>query len=71
MSLFSERLKQKRIEFEYSQKELAKKADIVERVYQSYEYGKVIPKLDAAVRLANALECSLDWLSGRDNINTQ
>lgn len=45
-----------------TQAQLAELCDMSERGYQKVEYGEVIPNLETAGRIANALEISLDAL---------
>jgi len=58
---FSSRLKELREKFKYSQDGLAKKIGVSKTSIQNYESGK-IPKGDHIIKLAKALDCSLDWL---------
>ena len=43
-----------------SQKEVAEKAKICIRNYQNYEYGKALPKVEIALKLAEILEKSVE-----------
>lgn len=61
---FSERLKETRLSRELTQKQLAEQAQMAVTSYSSYEKGAKKPPLDAAFRLAQALNVSLDWLCG-------
>ncbi len=73
MNIFSERLKNLRKLNKRTQKQVSIKTAITERVYQSYEYGKVIPTATALIALANYFNVSIDYLLGRTNnpkINT-
>lgn len=47
-----------------TQQELADKTGISIAQIQRYEKGKSDPTMTAAIALAKALECSLDWLAG-------
>ena len=67
MATFSERLKELRKTNKVTQKQAAIKTQIVERVYQSYEYGKVIPTATALIALADYFNVSIDYLVGRTN----
>lgn len=67
----SNALKRFRKEFKVTQKQAATAANIAERVYQSYEYGKVVPTATILISLANFYDVSLDYLVGRtDNPNS-
>ena len=48
-----------------SQEKLARLADVGTDAVRSWEKGRRTPGLDMAVKLADALECSLDELVGR------
>lgn len=64
-------LKRFRKEFNITQKQAASAAGIAERVYQSYEYGKVIPTANVLISLANTYDVSLDYLVGRSDDPTR
>ncbi len=64
-------LKRFRKEFKVTQKQAASAANVAERVYQSYEYGKVVPTATVLIALADYFDVSLDYLVGRsDNPNS-
>ena len=48
-----------------SQKQAAQYAGVTERVYQQYEYGKSLPSIEIAHKLAENVGISLDYLVGR------
>jgi transcriptional regulator with XRE-family HTH domain len=48
-----------------TQEALARKADVGTDAVRNWEKGRRTPGLDMAVKLADALECSLDELAGR------
>lgn len=64
---FSDALKRFRKERKLTQKQAAQLAGVAERVYQSYEYGKVVPTVTVLIALADALDVSLDYLAGRSD----
>lgn len=68
MNKFAERLKQLRKLNKITQKQIALETTITERVYQSYEYGKVIPTAITLITLADYFNVSLDYLVGRSDI---
>jgi transcriptional regulator with XRE-family HTH domain len=68
MNKFAERLKELRKLNKITQKQVALKTAIAERVYQSYEYGKVIPTATTLITLADYFNVSLDYLVGRSDI---
>jgi transcriptional regulator with XRE-family HTH domain len=60
------RLKKLRQDRGLSQGQLAKLAGIPKGTLLQWEYGLRTPLLDAAVKLADALEVTLDELAGRE-----
>ena len=58
-------LKRFRKEMKITQKQAAQAANISERNYQAYEYGKVIPLSTTLLALADYFNVSLDYLCGR------
>jgi len=65
MSIFSERLIQLRKSKGLSQIAFAKEVGVSPRVYQSYEYGQSEPGMSKLVKIADVLDVSLDYLTGR------
>ena len=63
----SESLKRFRKTKKITQKQAALSAGVSERVYQSYEYGKVIPTVTILISLADFYDVSLDYLVGRSD----
>jgi transcriptional regulator with XRE-family HTH domain len=62
----AERLKRLRKEAGMTQEELARKAGVAFAAYRTWESGKSTPLFDAAVKLADGLEITLDELAGRE-----
>lgn len=58
-------LKRFRKKFSITQKQAAYAANISERNYQDYEYGKVVPTATVLISLADYYNVSLDYLVGR------
>ena len=50
-----------------TQKQAAQDAGVGERLYQSYEYGKVVPSATVLIALADFFDVSLDYLVGRSD----
>lgn len=65
MKIFSERLKQLRKERGLTQKEMAELLGLKLRAYQYYESGEHEPSLDNLVIVADTLQTSIDYLTGR------
>lgn len=62
--MFAERLKNLRKERGYTQKQVAEGANIVEGLYQVYEYGQKKPGHENLIALADFFEVSTDYLLG-------
>lgn len=73
-TLFAKRLKEARKKAGLSQAELAQRCDIAISTLSTYEKATgekgAAPKLDIAVKLADALGVSLDWLCERSSGET-
>jgi transcriptional regulator with XRE-family HTH domain len=61
---FGRRLQRLRQRAGLSQPQLASRADVPVGTIRGWEQGRRVPNLDAAVRLARAIGCSLDELAG-------
>ena len=66
--IFGERLTQVRKRKSLSQAETGKKIGINSEAYGRYERGGVRPTIEMAVKIAQALEVSLDYLTGNSDI---
>lgn len=64
--IFSERLKELRLEKNLSQKEVADLVHVNRVTYTNWERGKREPSFENLVNLADLLEVSLDSLFGRE-----
>lgn len=53
--------------YKITQKQAAEIAGVAERVFQSYEYGKVVPSALVLIALADHFDISLDYLVGRSD----
>ena len=62
---FGERIIQVRKEKDMSQEQLAKLLDTTPTTIGRYERDEVKPSIEMAVKIADALEVSLDFLTGR------
>lgn len=64
MPFDSQRMKARREELGLTQKELAEKVGVPYQRIQDHEYGTSEPKADRLGRMAEALDCSADYLLG-------
>lgn len=65
---FSKRLKELRKEKELTQKELAEKLGVGRTTISEYESGKIVPRQDGLVKLAEILDVTVDYLTGNHEI---
>jgi transcriptional regulator with XRE-family HTH domain len=65
MDIFAERLKELRMQRGLSQVQLAALIDVSPRVYNRWERGGALPRLDFVVKIADILQVTLDELIGR------
>jgi transcriptional regulator with XRE-family HTH domain len=56
------RMKQKRKELGFTQKDVAKEANISDRYYGQIERGECSPSLEVTDKIAKALETSFNWI---------
>ena len=68
MEEFEKRLKQLREDRGLSQTRLAEMVEVTPRVYNRWERGSTIPRLDTLVRIADVLQVTLDELAGRKEL---
>ncbi|GIN90656.1 hypothetical protein J22TS1_17070 [Siminovitchia terrae] len=64
MDIFSERLKDLRIESGYKQDEIAKKLNVTKSAYGYYEQGRNEPSLETLKKIAQTFQVSTDYLLG-------
>ena len=65
---FDKNLSELRKSKKFSQEELAKKAGVHTNVLGRYERGEAKPSIDVALKLADALGVSLDFLVGKSDL---
>ena len=65
MRTISNKLKELRNKYKFTQKEVARKLGIKYQSYQAYELGKTVPNFDNLIKLADLYDVSLDYLVGR------
>ena len=65
MTDFGKHLKEIRISFNYTQKQVASNIGITERNYQRYEANDQRPSFDILISLADFYNVSIDYLVGR------
>lgn len=56
------RLKERRVQLNLTQKQVAERSHLVESTYQRYEYGAVAPSVVVAIQIAKALESTVEEL---------
>ena len=61
---FNERLKQLRQQEGLTQRELAKSIEVGRSTISEYESGKIVPKQEGLLKLANYFNVSVDYLTG-------
>ena len=64
---FSKRLKELRLNNGLTQKELAKAIEVGRTTISEYESGKIVPKQEGLLKLANHFNVSVDYLTGVSN----
>ena len=64
---FSKRLKELRLNNGLTQKELAKAIEVGRTTISEYESGKIVPKQEGLLRIANHFNVSVDYLTGVSN----
>ena len=64
---FNVRLKELRLEKGETQKELAKCLEIGRTTVSEYESGKIVPKQEGLLKIANHFDVSVDYLTGVSN----
>lgn len=63
---FNKKLKEYRLSFNLTQKEMAEHLGISERGYRYYENGSREPNISTLIQIADILHVSLDSLVGRN-----
>ena len=64
---FAKRLKELRLEAGLTQKELANAIEVGRTTISEYESGKIVPKQEGLLRIANHFNVSVDYLTGVSN----
>lgn len=65
-----DKLKDLRIKYGFSQKQVAELIDLSPSVVSGYETGERTPSTEKLLALSNLFQCSTDYLLGKDNKNT-
>lgn len=71
MSKFPDRLKELREKRELLGKDLAKIMGVEPATITNWEKGNRFPKYDVLIKIADYFDCSLDYLLGRTNDNSE
>ena len=66
MILFAQRLRSRRKAMGFTQLWMAEQLSVDRTTYNKYEAGNVSPSFESLCRIADLLECSTDWLLGRE-----
>lgn len=66
MTIFTERLKEKRKEKGYTQEQMANILEIGQSAYAKWENDRTEPSFENLIKLADLLEVSINWLFGRE-----
>ena len=64
---FPKRLKELRLNAGLTQKDLAKAIEVGRTTISEYESGKIVPKQEGLLKLANHFNVSVDYLTGVSN----
>ena len=64
---FPKRLKELRLEAGLTQKDLANAIEVGRTTISEYESGKIVPKQEGLLKLANHFNVSVDYLTGVSN----
>ena len=64
---FPKRLKELRLERGQTQKELANAIEVGRTTVSEYESGKIVPKQEGLLKIANHFNVSVDYLTGVSN----
>lgn len=68
MDSLGTKLKDARKELKLSQEKFSEIVGINRSMLARYETDAQVPNIDILVRIADALNCSIDWLLGRTNV---
>lgn len=68
MKKFPKILRDLRLQYGYTQKEIAEKIGITYQSYQAYEHGISYPTVEKLVIIADLFDVSTDYLLGRKDI---
>lgn len=66
--ILSQRLKECRKEYGYTQNQVAIYYDITEKTYQNYELMTREPKIEILIKIADLFGTTLDYLVGRTDV---
>ena len=63
--MYLRRIKERRVDSDISQKEIAEYLGVKQNTYSDYENGKINLPLEVFFKLADYYQVSLDYLAGR------
>lgn len=61
------RLKERRLEKGFTQKEIAAKLNLTQQTYSDYETGRTDPDIETLILIGDILETTIDYLLGRED----
>ncbi len=68
MKVFQERVKEQRLLYGFTQREMAEKLGISQPSYIRYENGSAEPSQENLVKIAQLFDVSVDYLLGRADL---
>lgn len=71
MATFSERLRELRTQYDYSQQDLADKMGATKQMISQYERGVRKPDLDTLTALCDVFNVSSDYLMGKSDVTVR
>ena len=71
MGTFAERLKGRRLKIGVTQRDFARQTQIAPGTLSAYERGHKTPTIEVALRIADALKVSIEWLCGRTDTDAK
>lgn len=64
------RIKELRLEYGYTQQQLADKLNCVKSLVAMYESGDRNPSVEILLKLSDIFDCSIDYMLGKSDVNS-